>query len=111
MQKITALFALALGLAACGPATENDLIFHALKANPPTRIPAKHLPRLRRGAVACDVYNEGQASQYMTCWWPASRSTPPVAYLSYYGGGFRRPHPDNIIAPGGKPISDYLEIK
>lgn len=99
-----------LGLGACSSNPERDPVYLALKANPPTSIPAKHLPKLRRGIVSCDVFEEGAAQQYMTCWWPAGRSVPPVALLTYYGGGLRRPHPDNIIAPGGEPISDYLLI-
>ncbi|MGH1454555.1 MAG: hypothetical protein ACRBBV_15425 [Paracoccaceae bacterium] len=111
MQKITALFALALGLAACGPAPENDPIYQALKANPPTEIPAKHLPKLRRGAFACDIYNEGQANQYMTCWWPADRSDPPVAVLTYYGPSLSSPRPEQITVPGGEPVTDFLLVK
>ncbi len=109
MLKYLILFLANSGLTACGP--KNDPRYLALKANPPTQIPAKHLPKLRRGIVSCDVYDEGKASQYMTCWWPANGSVPPVAALTYYGGGLRRPHPDNIIAPGGEPITDFLPLQ
>ena len=97
-----------LALAACGPAPENDPIYQALKANPPTEIPAKHLPRLRRGAFACDVYNEGQANQYMTCWWPNGSGT--VAYLTYFRGGLNPPRPESITVPGGTALTGYIEV-
>lgn len=101
----------ALALTACGSSSDNDPIYLALKANPPTKIPAKHLPKLRRGIVSCDVYKEGTAGQYMTCWWPAGGSN--FATLTYYGAGqgLRRPHPKNIIAPGGKYITGFIPIK
>lgn len=104
MKQLCALIAL-LGLTACGSG-ENDPIYQALKANPPTEIPERHLPKLRRGIVSCDVFQEGTPKQYMTCWWPYSGSDPHVAYYSYYGGGLRRPHPSNLSVPGGKSITE-----
>ncbi|MGJ8627619.1 MAG: hypothetical protein ACSHXB_11735 [Sulfitobacter sp.] len=62
------LIALTALLSGCGAHNANDPAFLALKANPPTSIPAKHLPKLRRGIVSCDLFNEGKSSQYMTCW-------------------------------------------
>ena len=41
--------AMVLGLTACGPSPENDPIYLLLKANAPTSIPARHLPKLRQG--------------------------------------------------------------
>jgi len=103
--------AFSLALAACGPAPENDPIYRALKANPPTEIPARHLAKLRRGIVSCDVYNENQASQYMTCWW-TSGLPPQGAYLTYYGPATPSPSPTRITAPGGTRVfSGYLPIK
>ena len=99
----------ALALVACGSSPENDPVLLALKGNPPNSIPARHLPKLRRGAVSCDIHNEGLMDQYMTCWWPSGKPTSS-AILTYYGGGLWRPHPENIIAPGGKPISKRLPI-
>lgn len=75
-------------LTACGPAPENDPIYQALRANPPTEIPAKHLPKLRRGGVSCDFFNEGRVDQYMTCWWPAGKPTQ-VAGLHFYSRIYR----------------------
>ena len=109
MRKIVYLL-VAIGVSACGASSQNDPIYLALKTNPPTSISTRHLPKLRQGIVSCDVFEEGTARQYMTCWWPAGGSVPPVALLTYHGGGLRRPHPDNIIAPGGDPISGYLLI-
>ena len=104
--------AFSLALAACGTAPENDPIYQALKANPPTEIPAKHLPRLRRGAFACDVYNEGQARQYMTCWWPQDGMKPvQTAYLSYFPPSILRPpNPSQIMVPGGKILVERIKV-
>jgi len=94
-------------LAACGRAPENDPVYQALRANPPTEIPERHLEKLRQGRFSCDVYEEGTAQQYMTCWWPRAGNT--VAYLSYYGGGLRRPTPDGYVTPG-EGVTGYLPI-
>jgi len=111
LQKIIALFALALGLAACGPATENDPIYQALKANPPTEIPARHLPNLRRGQFSCDVGNEGRHNQYMTCWWPQSFKPTKTAYFTYYGPSIpHSPKPSMITVPGGHLISENIAV-
>ena len=83
LQKIIALFALALGLAACGFTPEQEAIYHSLKANPPTSIPAADLAKLKKGHVACHGYNEGTSSEYMTCWLPAGRPTA-AAQLYFY---------------------------
>ena len=110
-DEICALLCAFLGLSTCTAPVANDPIYAALKASPPKAIPAKHLPKLRNGRASCDVFNEGKASQYMTCWWPIGRSVPPVAILTYYGGGLQRPDPANIIASGGRPVTDYLKIR
>lgn len=109
-RRIGALSAVALlVLVSCGNRFENDPVYQALKANPPTEIPARHLPRLRRGSFSCDVFEEGTARQYLTCWW--SNGLPPKsAYLSYYGGGVKRPHPSKINAPGGQLITEKIRI-
>ncbi|GGO53212.1 hypothetical protein SAMN05444398_10153 [Roseovarius pacificus] len=106
-MKSLILLCAALALTACGPSGKNHPVYKELKANPPTSIPARHLPKLRRGVVSCDVYNEGRADQYMTCWWP-SYSIPPVAYLSFYGGGLLPAHPSHIMSRGGEPVTDYM---
>lgn len=110
MKLFSLVAALLLSLAACGTTVETDPIYARLKANPPTEIPARYLPRLRDGNFACEVFNEGRADQYMTCWFsgglPASG-----AYLSYFGpNGLRRPDPSNIVAPGGEPITEYISF-
>ena len=56
----------ALSVAGCGAPLESDPIYLSLKANPPTEIPQRHLPKLRRGIVSCDVVKEGTPRQYMT---------------------------------------------
>jgi len=106
MNKTLLAAGILAGLVACGSAPENDTVYQALRANPPTEIPERHLEKLRQGRFSCDVREEGTARQYMTCWWPGSRT----AILTYYGGGLRRPSPDKIIAPGGKPISSRIPI-
>ena len=101
-----------LGLTGCGVDPEKDPVYQRLKANPPTEIPARHLPKLRRDIVSCDVHEEGTPRQYMTCWWPQSLSVPHMAILTYYGAGnLGRPHPRGVSVPGGEPITDYLQIK
>ena len=100
----------AFGLTACATTPENDPIYARLKANPLTEIPPQYLPRLREGNFACDVFNEGRADQYMTCWWPSGLPAQ-TANLTYYGpNGLRRPHPSNISTPGGKPISERIPL-
>ncbi len=99
----------ALSLSACAQSVANDPVYLALKANPPTSIPARHLPKLRKGRFSCDVFNEGKASQYMTCWWPGGLPSS-AAYLSYYSPGIPRPHPSKIMAPGGQPITEYMSL-
>jgi hypothetical protein len=103
-------FCAAAVLTACGTTPENDPIYQALRANQPTEIPAKHLPKLRGGRASCDVYNEGRADQYMTCWWPSGLPVQ-TASLSYYGAGLTRPRPENIIAPGGIPVSGRIPVR
>ena len=107
MRLLPLCTAFSLALTACGPAPENDPIYQALKANPPTEIPAKHLPKLRRGAVACDVYNEGKSNQYMTCWWPAGIPVSGVLYTYYGPSPLRPPHPSQITVPGGTTIKTF----
>ncbi len=97
-------------LTACGPAPENDPIYQALRANQPTEIPAKHLPKLRGGRASCDVYNEGRADQYMTCWWPGGLPSS-AAYLAYYGPNpISPPKPSQITVPGGAGVTGFLPL-
>ncbi len=110
MRHLSVILIAALGLSACAQSVANDPVYLALKANPPTSIPARHLPKLRKDRFSCDVFNEGKASQYMTCWWPAGGSVPHVAKLTYYPSGLRKPSPERIGAPGGATISKYLQI-
>ncbi|MEP5082533.1 MAG: hypothetical protein ABJR46_13845 [Tateyamaria sp.] len=109
MRKAIGL-CIVLGLAACGPALENDTVYLALKANPPTSIPAHHLKKLRGGRASCEVFEEGTARQYMTCWWPGGLPTSAAA-LSYYGPNrFTPPEPSRLFAPGGEPITEFLKF-
>ncbi len=110
MKRVCALMAL-FGLVACGPSPENDPIYQQLKANPPTEIPARHLPKLRRGIVSCDVFEEGMPRQYMTCWW-TSGWPPSGAYLTYYPPRIgRSPSPERVTVPGGTRVfSGYLPL-
>lgn len=102
----------ALTLAACGPARENDRIYQALKADPPTEIPARHLGKLRRGMFSCDVLNEGRADQYMICYWPQSYKPTKTATLTYYAPNFlRRPKPSMITVRGGASIAGDLAVR
>lgn len=82
-MKYALLLCAALALAACTTTVANDPVYAALRANPPKVIPAKHLPRLRKGIVSCDFFNEGSRSDYMTCWFPSGKPTK-TAKLYYY---------------------------
>lgn len=109
-MRIIYITALLGALTACGPSLSNDPIYAALKANPPTTIPAQFLPKLRQGRFACEVFNEGKGNQYMTCWWPSGK---PVrsATLSYYGPTpISPPTPSKISVPGGAPITGFLPL-
>ena len=101
---------MALGLSACGPPSGTDPVYLALKANPPTEIPARHLPKLRRNIPSCDKPSEGGSVGSMLCWWPSRRSDPHVAMLTYYDRSVL-PSSVRLSAPGGEPISDYPPIK
>mmetsp|Transcript_23863 Transcript_23863/g.43207 ORF Transcript_23863/g.43207 Transcript_23863/m.43207 type:complete len:113 (+) Transcript_23863:229-567(+) len=103
----------ALGLVACGSSSQNDPIYLALKANPPTSIPDQHLPRLRQGRFSCDVFNEGRADQYMTCWWPQDGLRPvQTAAMTYFGPNpLSPPNPSKIITARGTPIVERIPVK
>lgn len=101
----------ALSVAGCGAPLESDPIYQALKANPPTSVPASKRAELRKGHSNCDVFNEGQPSkQYMLCWWPSG--LPAVdAYLGYYSPNpMRPPHPSRLVAPGGEPVTPPIPL-
>lgn len=100
-----------MGLVACGPSPENDPVFLALKANPPTEIPARHLPKLRESRSSCDVFNEGQPSEYMTCWLPVGFTEPLVARLRYFGPGLIRPNREMLGESGGALIAGPLPVR
>lgn len=78
-----ALFFAALSVAACVTTKQNDPVFAALKANPPTVVPKADLVKLRAGLVACNVFNKGPRGQYQTCWFPSGKPTRTVQ-LYYY---------------------------
>ncbi len=109
MTRHAALLAILLALAACTSRRENDPVYQQLKANPPTEIPARHLPKLRTGLASCDVYNEGdRARQYMTCWWPGGLPASG-AYLAYYRPNpVRPPVPSMLTTSGGWGITEYI---
>ncbi|GLS81323.1 hypothetical protein GCM10007893_21290 [Paracoccus marinus] len=96
------------GLVTCGPAPENDPVYLALKANPPSSVPQRHIDKLRHSAVSCDVFNEGQSREYMTCWLAVN---PDYAQLSYFGPGLIKPPKDMLIEHGGTPLTGFLPIK
>ncbi|MEP1963249.1 hypothetical protein [Tateyamaria sp.] len=112
MRKTIGL-CIAFGLAACGPTLENDPVYLALKANPPTSIPAHHLKKLRGGRASCEVFEEGTARQYMTCWWPQDGLKPvQTAYLTYFpSNSISSPKPSNIIVPDGALIVERISTK
>ena len=101
-----------LGLVACGSSSQNDPIYLALKANPPTSIPDRHLPKLRQGRFSCDVFNEGRSDQYMTCWWPQDGLKPvQTAYMTYFRPNpINPPRPSKIISPDGALISERISV-
>jgi hypothetical protein len=103
-MKEYALFALGLLVSGCSPSPDNDPVYAALKANPPTEIPSKYLPQLRERRSACDVFNEGKPNQqYMTCWFPSG--APSEAYLAYFAPNpLSPPHPSKLISPGGQTV-------
>lgn len=92
-----------LMLAACGVSSEDDPIYLALKANPPTSIPPADLAKLRAGRIACNIFNDGEANEYQTCWWPAGKPLA-VAQLHFY-----RPAIRGDIVPGSRQIT-YIEL-
>ncbi|MEP3826793.1 MAG: hypothetical protein ABJM47_01790 [Lentilitoribacter sp.] len=97
-MKYVLLLIAAISLGACSTSAGNDPVYAALKANPPTAIPAKHLPRLRRGTVSCDFFNAGQQGEYMTCWFPSGKPTK-TAQLYFY---------NRIIRGGVYPSKDFI---
>ena len=106
-MKYVFAFLAALGPVACGQGLANDPIYQALLANPPTEIPAQHLPLLRQGRASCDVFEEGTALQYMTCWWPSGIPVSSVT-LTYYGPNpLNPPRPDKIAVPGSQTITAF----
>lgn len=108
--RFSASLLAALALTGCGAAPEKDVIYQALRSSPPTEIPPTHLAKLRRGAVACDVYNQGRVDQYMTCWWPSGLPSSK-AYLSYYRPNpVAPPNPAQISVPGGDAVTTYIPI-
>ena len=92
----------ALSLASCGIIKQNDSIYQALKANPPTSISSADMVKLRKGWVACTIFNEGEAKEYQTCWFPAGR---PLAAAQLY---FYSPAIRGGIVPGSRYIT-YIE--
>lgn len=110
MKLIYSLCAI-LGLTACAPSPQNDPIYQALLANPPTTIPSEILPRLRSGDDVCTVFNQDQRNQYMTCWWV--RGEPPQqAYLAYFPPNlFSPPEPFGIPVHSGTTVSQSLLLK
>jgi hypothetical protein len=105
-------FCAAAVLTACGTTPENDPIYQALRANPPTSIPDQHLAKLRQGRLSCDVFHEGRSDQYMTCWWPQSFKPTRTAYLTYYGSSIVRPPTPSIISvPGGDLVTENVAVK
>ena len=91
------------GLIACSTGSQNDPIFLALKANPPTKVSEKDLKKLRAQRVACNLFNEGTVNEYQTCWFPSGRPTRTIQ-LFYY-----KPAVRGGIYPGSNLIT-YLKI-
>ncbi len=83
MLKYMTLLLAALALASCGSGRENDPVYLALKANPPTSIPERDLAKLRAGKAACNLYEEGTANEYQTCWFPSGKPIQ-TAQLYFY---------------------------
>ena len=112
MKTVLAIFA-ALSVAACGSSSQNDPIYLALKANPPTSIPDWHLSKLQQGRFSCDVFNEGSSDQYMTCWWPQDGLRPvQTAYMSYFGPNpISPPRPSKIVVPDGALIVERVAVR
>ena len=107
MIKHLAFAAIGIGLSACGPSLQNDPIYAALKANPPTQVPVDVARKLRSGTRSeCEVQNEGQSNQYMTCWF-SSGLPPQSATLSYFAPSLLSPpSPQNRGDGRGVLISD-----
>ncbi|MCX7568343.1 hypothetical protein OS189_18555 [Sulfitobacter sp. F26169L] len=108
MKRLLAVLTAGLLIGACGPSPQNDPIYQALVANPPTQVPAELIPRLRSDRPACEVFNQNKLNQYMTCWWP--RGIPKSsAYLAYYRPNpVSPPHPSKLISSGGRPITEHV---
>ena len=83
----------ALVFAACAAPLDRDPIYLALKARPPTQVPADRQVDLRKGHATCDVFNEGQLiKQYMLCGWPGGRTQGLDAILEPLGSWFLVSH-------------------
>ncbi|WP_299165773.1 hypothetical protein [uncultured Tateyamaria sp.] len=112
-MKISLSILTALCLAACGSSSQNDPIYLALKADPPTEIPDRHVAKLRQGRFSCDVFNEGRSDQYMTCWWPQDGLRPvQTAYMSYFGPNpISPPEPSKLVTARGTLIVERIPVK
>lgn len=89
-------FALVLiaALSACGASVDTDPIYKQLRANPPTEVPPEVLSQFKKTSQVCTMHNEGQLSQYMTCWYSSGRPARR-AWLSYI--------PSNLLFATGLP--------
>lgn len=113
-MKHAGFLSAALALASCGPSPNDDPIYQALLANPPTQVPAKFVPFLRKAVAspeACEVFNEGLSNQYMTCWW-SSGSPRSAASVKYYPPSpLKPPTPDRLSRLGqGLPVTQFIKF-
>lgn len=116
MKRLLAVLTAGLLIGACGPSPQNDPIYQALLANPPTTIPKNIRPFIRNGQSQCEVFNRDRSDQYMLCWFKVdillANGTPTrAASVSYYGPSpLNPPDPSKIIARGGRPVGDYVPL-
>lgn len=109
MKRLLAVLTAGLLIGACGPSPQNDPIYQALLANPPTEVPDEFLVDLRNGRSQCKTFNIKRADQYMICWFATgvTRSGRPAMTISYYGPSpINPPSPNQIISQGGLPLTN-----
>ncbi len=112
LHKIGCALIALYGLTACGHGSDNDPIYQQLKANPPTEIPARHVPKLKQGLKSCDVFNEGKLNQYLTCWSPNMGLVKYYAtQLYYHPNPLHPPRPDMSFGGSGKPVSQKVPLR
>lgn len=106
----------ALVFAACAVPLDRDPIYLALKARPPTQVPADRQADLRKSHATCDVFNEDNRASSTCCAGGRGRTQGLDAILeplgswflvSHHGGCAARPSASDVAladAPAGSGL-------